>query len=31
MEFRHISLVICGHKHTYTCTFQLRENYKYGS
>lgn len=31
MEFRHISLVICGHKHTYTCTFQLRENYKYGN
>lgn len=31
MEFRQVPLVVCGHKHTYTCTFPLREYYKYGT
>ena len=31
MEFRNVSIVLCGHKHTYTCTFPVREYYKYGN
>lgn len=29
MEYFDVSLIIGGHKHTYACTYPLRENYKY--
>ena len=30
MEYRRAAIILCGHKHTYTCTFPLREYYYYG-
>lgn len=29
MEYRHVRLCIGGHKHTYSCTYPIRENYTY--
>jgi hypothetical protein len=29
LEFRNIKLCIGGHKHTYACTYPIKENYKY--
>ena len=29
MEYRNVGIVLCGHKHTYTCTYPLREYYFY--
>ena len=31
MEYRQAAIVLCGHKHTYTCTYPLREYYFYGN
>ena len=29
MEHFGVKLVLCGHKHTYSCTYPIRENYLY--
>ena len=29
MEHFGVKLVLCGHKHTYSCTYPVRENYTY--